>query len=157
MNCAGMSFMHTMAGTGGRCNTTTVCKQLFPLQTHSNAHEYTERCLGANHWIITMPKANRFCSNTITKSLYVWNTNSHLLKKKPYLTTFAVSTHSGCWLSQSVTRIQSELSVASWAICTLWWASIKPFFLYPSPTGEIMPCITLYLPEIGVNQTSISL
>lgn len=49
MNCAGMSFMHTMAGTGGRCNTTTVCKQLFPLQTHSNAHEYTERCLGANH------------------------------------------------------------------------------------------------------------
>ena len=46
-----------------------------------------------------------------------------------YRTTFAVSSHSSCKLSQGSTLIQDELSVASLAISTRWLASIKPFFL----------------------------
>lgn len=61
-------------------------------------------------------------------------------------TTLAVSTHSGCKLSQESTITQSELSVANRVISRRWQASIKPFFLYASPTGEMIPLTTLYWP-----------
>lgn len=60
--------------------------------------------------------------------------------------TFSVSTHSGCKHSQESTVIHPEFSEASLAISTRWQASINPFFLYASPTGEMMPLITLYWP-----------
>ena len=70
-----------------------------------------------------------------------------------YLSTLAVSVHSFWRLSHVSTSTHFEFLVASSAMITRWWAEMSPFFLYASPTGEIMPLITLYFPGVK-NQTS---
>lgn len=62
------------------------------------------------------------------------------------LSTLTVSIHSFWRLSLVSTSTHLEFWVASSAMMTWWWAGMSPFFLYASPTREIMPLTTLYLP-----------